>query len=311
MLGNVDKAIPKVAILLATFNGEKFLEQQLTSLERQLGVEPIIYVCDDGSVDGTIDILKSWSTQGKIREIFYSDFSDPSRVFFKLLKQVNDESYVAFCDQDDIWDKMKLKKLIGLIGEESIQLSFCARTAISWDGLEIKELNVNQKSIGFPNSLVENLIPGNTMVLNRKAVNFINSLGNENVKYYDSWIYLLISSFGICHYLPERLVSYRLHESNRIGLRKRKFRYQLESVENYFFQAQMFSQFVSRDVNSPVALKTKDFLSLFTETNYVRFFFQIIRYKLDRQKHIDGILFKVLVIILKIKNLIHSIKLAR
>ena len=96
-----------VCVLLATFNGERYLPDQIESLMEQKGVSIKIFVRDDGSTDNTHKLLKKWSKKG-ILTWYTGENLKPANSFMSLLKEAPIADYYAFCDQDDIWDKDKL-----------------------------------------------------------------------------------------------------------------------------------------------------------------------------------------------------------
>ena len=99
----------KIAVLMCTYNGEKYLKEQIDSIQNQKGVSVFIYVRDDGSKDKTIDILEEYQQKGGLKW-FRCKNVGPAVGFMELLYQTarNDFDYFAFSDQDDIWLETKL-----------------------------------------------------------------------------------------------------------------------------------------------------------------------------------------------------------
>ena len=97
----------KIIVLLSTYNGERYLPQQLESLHAQAGVDVEILVRDDGSRDGTTAILDEWAEDGRL-SWYTSGNLGPGKSFIHLLKTAVPGHYYAFCDQDDIWLPRKL-----------------------------------------------------------------------------------------------------------------------------------------------------------------------------------------------------------
>ena len=98
----------KVTILLSSFNGEAYLEEQLGSIVAQKDVQTNILVRDDGSSDHTCDILDQWQ-QKAVLSWYRGENIGPARSFMDLLRQAGDSCYYAFSDQDDYWLSDKLK----------------------------------------------------------------------------------------------------------------------------------------------------------------------------------------------------------
>lgn len=97
----------KVQVFLSTYNGEKYLKEQIESLLRQENTEVSILVRDDGSTDGTVEILRSYADRGLLR-FYEGDNIGYARSFLNLVGQPVHADFYAFCDQDDVWLKDKL-----------------------------------------------------------------------------------------------------------------------------------------------------------------------------------------------------------
>jgi glycosyltransferase involved in cell wall biosynthesis len=102
VLSNKEKSLPEVEVLLATFNGEKYLGEFLVSLSRQNDVIIHLRVSDDGSTDKTLDIINSHKDLFESCMIFSGPCNGPSANFFSLIEKATYE-FVALADQDDVW----------------------------------------------------------------------------------------------------------------------------------------------------------------------------------------------------------------
>jgi rhamnosyltransferase len=110
----------KIAVLLAAYNGESFIVSQVNSILSQLDVDVDLYIRDDGSTDKTASIIDEFSNLLGVRIIKDGESTrSAAGNFFKILSQINvaDYEYVAFADQDDIWDPEKLKRAVSKIVE--------------------------------------------------------------------------------------------------------------------------------------------------------------------------------------------------
>lgn len=115
-------SLKTVTVLLSTYNGEKFLEEQLQSLIQQKNVEVRILVRDDGSTDGTVSILDRWKND-RLLNWYTGDNVGAGKSFVDLLFKVPQSDYYAFCDQDDVWLPNKLElSLLKMEQCESIHL---------------------------------------------------------------------------------------------------------------------------------------------------------------------------------------------
>ena len=159
----------KVAVLMSTYNGEKFLREQIESLFAQVGVDLTVYVRDDGSSDGTLEILRRYESEKFI--VTVGNNLGPANSFMELLYSVPDTyDYYAFSDQDDIWAPDKLSAGIQMLEEKGALLYGCNQMLVDKDG---NELGVWRKE-GYKVSttpievIVRNSISGCTMIFTRK-----------------------------------------------------------------------------------------------------------------------------------------------
>jgi glycosyltransferase involved in cell wall biosynthesis len=299
---------PKVIVLLAVYNGRIFLNDQFASLIAQEGVEVVIYANDDGSVDGSYEILESWKENGLITKLTQSNQIGASQAFFNLLNEVDTPDWVAFCDQDDIWSKDKLYLQVNhLVATESL-MSFCSRIHINSRGHVIGRSKTLRIGPSFKNALVENVSPGNTILLHPKAVNVIKKFHDPKVMYYDAWTYLLISGIGNCAYLKTPLVYYRLHNSNLVGIRKFRLGRILEKIESNFVNAEI----LEKNANHVLSIQNQKALRRFNQTmksgSIFTFIYELIRTKFERQSRFDQIGFVILMILYYVKKRLTSDK---
>ena len=279
----------KVIVLLAVYNGHTYLEEQLASIISQEDVHTVIYANDDGSDDGSFELLKTWQENGLISKVTQSNRIGASQAFLKLLNEVDSPDYVAFCDQDDIWNRNKLYLQIDhLIATKSL-LSFCPRIYINSDGFVIGRSRKLRVEPSFRNALVENIAPGNTILLHPTAVNLIRKTSVFKVDHYDSWIYLLISGKGSCAYLPIPLVSYRVHNSNLVGIRKFRFRNILNSVEKYVDNACTLEKYAYDQLSYENQLALKSFNRNMESDSIFKFIYGLSKPKFRRHSNFDQI----------------------
>jgi glycosyltransferase involved in cell wall biosynthesis len=211
----------QVTVLMSTYNGCQFLQQQLNSLYEQTYPHIKILVRDDGSSDATNTILAHEQARGAIAQLEAGANLGATASFFTLLRHAaqTQTAYVAFCDQDDVWQTNKIERAVSLLAEVSdCPALYCSRLDIVNEQLEILELSVKPTKIGFGNALVENIAVGCTMVLNRKAIDLLCQQTLPNHVYvHDWWCYLVISCFGNVIFDDNPLIKYRQHGGNVIG----------------------------------------------------------------------------------------------
>lgn len=214
-----------VAILMCTYNGELFLAEQLASFQRQTHRTWTVYASDDGSQDGTLDLLQTSSIQwgaGRLQIVV-----GPRRGFVANFLSLTCRAdvkadFFAWADQDDVWKEDKLQKAIGWLNSipEHIPALYCGRTElISESGVSFGYSPKFRLAPHFSNALVQNIGGGNTMVFNQAARALLQEAGdNLTVPSHDWWAYQLVSGAGGCvHYDPVPTVLYRQHSENLVG----------------------------------------------------------------------------------------------
>lgn len=211
-------------ILLSTYNGEKYLSQLLDSLIAQDYPDFEVLVRDDGSSDSTPRILAEYASKNRKIKVVYGRNVGVIRSFFELLKNSpDDKNYYALCDQDDVWLSNKLLRgvtLLEKLAEEHKPLLYCSNLLVVDENLKIigKAFSKPLKP-SFGNALVENIATGCTIILNKRARDFILwKLPNPSlVKMHDWWFYIVISAFGQVVYDEYSSILYRQHSQNLVG----------------------------------------------------------------------------------------------
>jgi glycosyltransferase involved in cell wall biosynthesis len=207
---------PQVQVLLATYNGEKYLEDFLKSLLCQDGVRIELIASDDGSSDSTLKIIEKYSNKFHSFTQLEGPGKGPAANFFFLLRHA-DSDYIALADQDDIWSRFHLINSVSRIAEyrNSAALSF---TSVSEFEKTLDDGKIwPEKSIDLNvfSRIFENPARGCTMVINRYALDKINEKSlKANCIMHDWWILLVISLIGNISIEQSPEIYYRLHGNN-------------------------------------------------------------------------------------------------
>lgn len=289
---------PSVDVLLATFNGEKYLEEQLESLACQEDVIVKVWVNDDGSIDETLAILNKWQKKGLIKEVSNSQGLGSTRAFLRLLSEHSDSEYVAFCDQDDIWEPKKLAIQLLKIKDSKPACVASQRLFIDNSCKVIGATKKLRKIPSFKNALFENIAPGNTLLLNNQAINMINRFQDPPVKHYDSWIYLLISFVGEVEYIHQPLIRYRIHETNFVGLRKYNIGRFIDSAESYLSQIMFLNEINERDLKQSQNSVLTELILIDEYKSKIKKVIPILKYPILRQRRIDQVGMKLALLVL-------------
>jgi glycosyltransferase involved in cell wall biosynthesis len=224
----------RVRVLLATYNGGKYLAEQLRSIQRQTHDNWALTISDDGSSDDTLRIIREFADDlpGRVEVLTGAEPSgSASQNFFRLLASAPpDSSYVALCDQDDIWHDRKLEVLLREC--QQIEAAGTAGPCLVYSDLrvvdaELRELSgsfmadmkVRPERVHFGELLVENSIPGCSMLFNDELLQLVQRYSGptDAVLMHDWWLALLASGCGQLGFVAEPCLSYRQHDSNAAG----------------------------------------------------------------------------------------------
>lgn len=242
---NIDKKT-KVAVLLATYNGEKYLEEQIESLRKQKNVEVSILVRDDCSTDDTIKILKKYE-KNNILKWYTGEHLNVCNGFLNLISNAPDADYYAFCDQDDVWDENKLEVAI-----RELKKMDSKKPALYYSSLRLVDENLKFLSNHILNirrnnmtSYVISNIAGCTAVFNRTLLKKVRQYNPEYILMHDGWIYKICVALGGSIYVDETPhISYRQHNNNVVGLHK-GLKAEFEKIKKYIYKFEIQKQMYS------------------------------------------------------------------
>lgn len=226
--------VSSVAVLLASYNGERYIREQLESLLKQTYPHVSIYVHDDGSTDGTVSIVEELegTSGGKIRLLAYENpYKGSCGNFFSLIQYAKEhlnEQYFMFSDQDDVWlpDKIEkeLRKLIQMEeGGTGASLVYCNQQIVdaALEPLENAEepfVTTHRGKIKWEELVFRNVAPGCTIIFNRLLLDLISRAPSPAViPMHDWWAMLTAFCYGQVGYIDDKLMLYRQHEANQIG----------------------------------------------------------------------------------------------
>lgn len=207
----------KVCVLISTYNGERFLEEQIASIIAQKGVEVDILVRDDGSSDMTCSLLERWQKEGKLKW-YKGENLGFARSFMNLLKTASGYDYYAFCDQDDIWLEDKLQRAVTALEkiEDKVKL-YCSNVYYYKDGQTYGGIHRNAQVFDKYTCMMRNISPGCTMVMSSELRNLLVSALPERLIAHDFWVFQVATLLGTVHYDFQPSMLYRQHENNQIG----------------------------------------------------------------------------------------------
>lgn len=214
----------RIAVIMSTYNGERYLTEQIESILNQEGVELELFVRDDGSSDNTVDILNSYRV-GKIH-IYQGANEGYGRSYIDCLRLAEDFDYYSFSDQDDFWEKEKLKKAVDVLTEKvngkDLPAVYYSNVKVSDAELNLihkTELENRKQTLGSVS--MRRSIAGCTMVFNRSLWKeiFRNQISEDLLlQGHDSFIISLCYALsGIVYCDKNAYICYRQHSCNTAG----------------------------------------------------------------------------------------------
>ncbi len=246
-----------LAVLLATYNGERYLKEQIDSLLSQTYNDFIVYIHDDGSSDKTVEILSKYeqNNPGKIRILTYAGTGGARNNFFSLLQRV-EADYYMFCDQDDVWLPDKIEISFKTLSE--LERNNPDRPALVFTDLIVVDHDLRIQADSFMaiwkyipeeyklnNLLRSNIAPGCTIICNKPCRDIAVQIKNiDNFEMHDHLLMLVAKLCGETRFLNRRTILYRQHENNTLGAYgKSRKKWLEEKIKNVMTGTQIKSSY--------------------------------------------------------------------
>lgn len=218
---------PEVAILVSTYNGERYLSELFDSLFQQSYHRCRIYVRDDGSRDGTGRILQDYA--GERIMLMVDDLGNlgPARSFLQLIRIVHADIYMC-CDQDDVWNADKVARAVAAIeaaGTHNPVLFHSDLIVVDQDLEPISPSFMQHEGIALPSNhrfrrlLVQNCVVGCTTAFTDELIRAarLRDVTPTSIAMHDWWLALAAACFGEIVYSPNAAILYRQHHANVSG----------------------------------------------------------------------------------------------
>lgn len=219
-----------IDILLAAYNGEKYLSQQIDSILAQSDSEWHLYICDDGSDDRTYDIALDYARRYPERITAQKNEAPSGSAcanFMGMLKQSRAE-YVMFSDQDDFWQPDKIRLTLEKMKEMEQAYGDCPLLVHTDMEIVDSELNrispsfmrfqgLNPKCDTLNRLLCQNNVTGCTVMMNRALAELVRDAPAADMLMHDWWIALVAAAFGQIGFVDKPLSKYRQHGGNQLG----------------------------------------------------------------------------------------------
>ncbi len=215
--GGKIKKMTSVCILLSTYNGEKYIEEQLQSIFSQsFWQNCTLFVRDDGSKDGTVEILRKYEAKGKLK-LTCGENIGYAQSFLTLLKNAQGFDYYSFCDQDDFWLETKIERAVTLLEKENKDkpLLYFSDCYYCDKDLQItSKRKLNHTDFSFEKSLFDCWALGFTFLINKKMFDLLAKGDLSKVVSHDHYIEMAAILFGKTIYDDTPTAKYRRHQES-------------------------------------------------------------------------------------------------
>lgn len=203
-----DNKVLRISVVMATYNGARYLSQQLDSLLAQTYPVFEIVVQDDGSSDETLAILERYATKEPIVKVYRNESGvhGINGNFFSAMARAQGD-YIAICDQDDLWEPDKLRLQAEAIGDEMLCTGFSV--PFSDDGFPVKA-DMRRPNLHLIRNTYLSQIPGHTMLFRREMLDYVRG-GEKMTLYYDWQIACVAAAMESIVFIDKELVHFRRH----------------------------------------------------------------------------------------------------
>ena len=296
----------KIVVLISTYNGEKYLKQQIDSILNQKSSHQIdLRVRDDGSTDGTIEILQSYVEKyPKSVQVYFRENIGYINSFFELIREAEGYDYYALSDQDDIWLEDKIETAVEACESSAYNgpLLYGSSSFLVNDQLEIMgETQKNLKGITWDNLLIQNFFPGHTQVFNDALCKMLKAeVDCSKIYVHDFWITYMAFLHGKAIFDNQSHTYYRQHGTNTVGFGKNTVEWIVERLKrighsdnkkiatqiSYFYDT--CEEYMDEELKEKVGAFIHSQTSLGRRISYLR------KTNLYRQKNFETVLFKIL-----------------
>lgn len=214
-----------VCVIMSTYNGSKYLGEQLDSIfSQKINGNVIVYIRDDASNDNTLDIIRQRSEYKENKIILnIGENHGPASSFLEAINLAPKADYYAFCDQDDVWKENKLNAAIGVLKANSGPAMWISNFDVVDQNLNlIKKNALNKPELNQLKVLFYNNVPGCTMVFNSKLMVELRKMKIVTVRMHDIMALNIAVLTGEVYYENESYILYRQHDTNAVGYTNNK-----------------------------------------------------------------------------------------
>ncbi len=224
----------RIDVVMATYNGEKYVSEQVNSVLQNQNCEVFLHIFDDCSSDNTVTLLKELKQKYPRHLTVYQNEHNlglTKNFLFgirKVMEQNHEAQYFMCCDQDDVWNQDKIAKTLKRMKQMEHRFGSDRPLLVFTDAIVTDE-HLNEIDSSFYKSqhlqvhktdlahlLMENKCIGCTVMINRSFEPYLLELP-EHARFHDWWLALIASTFGNISFLPRQTMQYRQHAKNVVG----------------------------------------------------------------------------------------------
>ena len=292
----------KIDILLATYNGEKFVKDQIESILNQTYEDFNLIISDDASTDNTLNILEEYEKKDTRIKVFKKEKNEGLIANFEFLLKNVTSDYFMFSDQDDIWKKDKIEKSINKLKEKNSGLVYTDLEIVD-ESLNViypsywkykKIYNKIKKYNNFEALYLNNFVTGCTILAKSKYIKDILPLPrNSKFVLHDYWTALIISAKDKISFVEEPTIQYRQHKNNRVGSSRKSDQLEkFEDLRNLFIKVkiehfEVFKENIEKIKAKEISKYTNEALKYFENLKKVKYinlknwnlFFKLYKYE--------------------------------
>lgn len=289
-----------VDIIMGTYNGERYIKEQIDSIIKNTWNNWRIWVCDDGSTDKTEEIVKQYQKEYPDK-IFWKPNEKNKGAAINFLDGARraQGNYVMFCDQDDYWLPNKIEDTLNCMKEAEAQYGDKTPITVFTDAIVVdeqlqtikdsfhKSSKLDTSKLDLPHMLMENKMMGCTMLLNRALLEKLEKFPKK-VRMHDWWAGIVAAAYGRIIYLDKSTMLYRQHTNNVVGSTEFSKDVVLEKASTWkrqkqvLLETQMQASSLFKLVENELPEDIKCVIYAFAtlhEKNWVNRRIQIVRYK--------------------------------
>lgn len=235
--------MPKISVCMATYNGRRYIAQQLKTILRQLEYDDELIISDDSSTDNTIEIIKSFN-DGRIRLFPENKFYNPLYNIENAVKKATGD-VIVLSDQDDVWLDNKLTVIRARFANKPspvylIALDGCVideNERVIYDSI-FKKINAGK---GILKNIYDNTYMGCCLAFSKELLKLALPFP-KNIRMHDMWLGLLSEIFGTVEFVPEKTIKYRKHSGSFTDFRRR-FDPMKQIKRRYFLSYHLIKRF--------------------------------------------------------------------